>query len=66
MTIDTLMTCAPSLAASSMPWASRLELPVSWAFTLTERILASGATPAKGKPFASRSLAAMMPATIVP
>src|SRR5580700_1701244 len=64
--IDTLMTCACSLAASSMPWASRLELPVSWLFTLTERILASGATPTNGKPFASRSLAAMMPDISVP
>jgi hypothetical protein len=42
------------------------ELPVSASFTLTDKILARGATPSNGTPRACRSLAAMMAATAVP
>ena len=64
--IETLMTCAPSSAASVMPWARAAEVPDSWLFTLIDKILASGATPSNGLPSACMSLAAMMPATPVP
>jgi hypothetical protein len=42
---DTLITCAPAVAASRMPWASSRENPVSPVLTLTDRIRAAGATP---------------------
>ena len=54
------MTCAPSSAASLMPWARVAEVPLSMLFTLTDRIVAAGATPSNGTPCACRSLAAMM------
>ncbi len=64
--IETLMTWAPSVAAARIPSARSRLLPVSSAFTLTERIRAAGATPSNGMPWAWRSLAAMIAATAVP
>src|SRR6202034_1426045 len=65
--IETLMTWAPSSAASRIPWARVAELLLCWVWvnTLTERIFASGATPSNGLPCAC-TLAAMMPAIAVP
>jgi hypothetical protein len=64
--IETLMTPAPDEAASTIPLARRVAEPWSMLFTLTEKMLAPGATPANGRPSACLSLAAMMAATSVP
>jgi hypothetical protein len=67
VSMETLMTWAPSVAASLIPWASTPgRPPFSDACTLTDRMRASGATPVNGTPWVRRSLAAMMPATEVP